>query len=271
MKLMKKIAVLFLLVTLEALAGDVTFYILPPEGVDWSSPSSLVKSIAISKLTLKDRPFGDVYLGVNCTQNEVLKQRMTDFDFFNQILFQEKGMGILFHSFEGELSKVDLNKDQIPHNFIRFLINDYQCARVENYLSEFKEKNVGRYFGFSLRPRFGEGATGTSLAISFLEVLDILDQEMKDSWVRTLYIPETLLGPPFKDSSVTILDVLDSSWAKHTERNIQLSFWDPILILEWVKKKTKSGNGIEIDKKHIPVPKGPIWLQHLNQNLKKTN
>ena len=145
--------------------------------------------------------------------------------------------------------------------------------------------NIGRYYGLANRPRHGEGAGSSAFAASFVDVLNILDQDMKESWSQTVKIPFELAGLPLSDNKVSLLKLIrfSGSWARESEKYHMLTFWDPDLMVQWVKKKItmnsaaysvlkiKNSKGVMIDKSHFPVPEGPIWLQRLDpKNPKRT-
>lgn len=258
------LVVLLLTVCMHAQASELKIYVAPSEGVDWSTPSKLAKSLLKSQVTFKKRPLGKVYVELNCGNGEELYiQESESLNFIKQFFLTQKGLGFLFYSFPGKLIKM---QEKLPWPFLRFIINDKQCARATNYIHDYDSKKVGRHFGLSLRPRFGEGASSASFAISVLEVLDIMSQETKEAWTRTLYLPPDLLGPPVTEKAVSIFKMLRaSSWSKHQDPNFTFTFLDPDLMYQWMKENP----GKVIDRSHIPVPESPIWLQHLNPDLKK--
>lgn len=162
-------------------------------------------------------------------------------------------------------------------NFIRFVLNEGQCTRATQYLSEFRKNNVGRNYGLAHRPRHAEGAGCSAFAVSFPDVLNVMDQEMKEAWIDEVKIPMELLGPPKSDQGVSILKLFSAdNWAIENEKHEVLRFWNPDKIYNYINNKvTKPMNGykvtklenisgIEFDKSHLPVPLEPIWQQQID-------
>lgn len=289
---MKKFIFLTLLLASQTWANELTLHFIPsPEGMDWSSPSKLAKSALMNRISFKPRFIGHVFVELKCgTSHELTGMTGKKFDYLNQLLIEQKGLGILYHSFEGGLEdkeKIEPElkkfKEEGYSNFVSFIISENQCQRVTTYLKEYREKNVGRHYGLANRPRMGEGAGCTAFGVSFPDVLNILDQEMKEAWSQTVNIPLEFAGPPLKEEGVGLFKVMfnASEWAKDSEKHQRLMFWDPDKMHSWVKLKAskkvgdysivKSENavGVVFDKRHFPVPAEPIWMQQVsNENGK---
>ena len=266
---------------------QLTLYFVPsPKGLDWSSPSSLAISALKNKLSFEPHFMGHVWVELNCeNQHELTGMTSKTFDYLNQLLVEQRGLGVFYHSFEGKLEeKKDIEAELKPFlqsgyiNFTRFLLNDKQCSRALTYLKEFREMNVGRYYGLANRPRYGEGAGCSAFAVSFPDVLDILDHDMKMSWSNSVNIPLKYAGPPLTEEGVGLLSVVFNagSWASEKEKHKKLTYWSPDRMHEWVKNKVntptagmsvlqmENSRGIVIDKSHYPAPEGPIWLQKID-------
>jgi hypothetical protein len=288
---MKILFTLAFLLSLNARANDLTLFFVPsPEGINWNSPSELVKSALKNKITFHKRFIGHVFVELICGEvHELTGMTGDNFDYLNQLLIGQKGLGIMYHSFPGALEKKEEIQEELTNylnngyaNFAKFDLNEKQCQRASQYLFEYREKKVDRHYGLANRPRFGEGAGCSAFGVSFLEVLDLLDQDMKESWSRTINIPLEFSGPPLKEEGVGIFNVMFNAkaWAKESEAHKKLSFWDPDKMHAWVKEKIekdqinytklKKGRsvGIVFDKTYFPSPEGPIWLQHLDSNIK---
>ena len=264
----------------------LTLHLTPsPRDLDWRSPRDLIQSALKNKLTLSPRLLGHAIVELNCdSDHHFVAMSGKDMDYINQLIIQRKGLGILFHSFQGELLDNDDLRNEVKaltssgdSNFVTFLLTPSQCQRSLKYLQEYRENNVGRYYGLSNRPRFGEGGSSSAFAVSFLDVLNLLDQEMKDSWRQIILVPLKFSGPPLKDEGVGIIDIMLNarSWAKENENHRKLVFWDPDLMHQWVKKKIEqkengydittigTSSGVVFDKSHFPSPPEGIWLQRL--------
>lgn len=293
---MKKLIPLFLLslLTLTAIAqtpknNELSLYFIPaPVRLDWSSPASLALSTLKSRLSFKSRFLGHVFVELKCEDKwELTGMVGQNFDYLNQLLVNQKGLGILFHSFDGRLEDkgdVDREINELAAtgerlNFVRFKLNQGQCQRALSYLNEYREKNVGRYYGLANRPLYAEGAGCSAFGASFPDALNIMEQEMKDSWSQTVNIPLKFAGPPLREEGTNILTLMmnASKWASDGEPSVPLHFWSPDFMYEWVKNKVKNppptmsvinrdkAQGIEIDKSFLPVPLEPVWRQVVNK------
>lgn len=283
---MKKLSALTLLLASNLYAGELTLYFYPsPEGIDWSSPTALVKSGLNNKLTFKKRFIGHVFVDINCPdKKELTGMTAGRFDYLSQLLLGGKGLGILYHSFEGELEDQNETRPELQEylktgevNFATFKLNDNQCKRISQYTDEFRSKKVYKNYGLANRPRHGEGAGCSAYGASFLDVLNILDQDMKESWGETINIPHQYAGSPLTDHYINLLSFFtnDVKWARENEKHTKLYFWSPDKMHAWVKKKISQkheghsieskikAQGVVFDKSHFPAPEEPIWLQHL--------
>ena len=284
---MKKLILGTLLMTTQVYANELSLYFIPsPKGMDWSSPSNLAKSALMNKIAFKPHFMGHVWVELKCGQNHDLTGMVgQNFDYLSQLLVNNRGLGILYHSFDGRLEdKKDIEAERAEYfkngglNFIRFNLSEGQCQRASQYLTEYRKNDVARHYGLANRPRFGEGAGCTAFGSSFADVLNILDQDMKESWSQSVNIPLELAGPPLRNEGVSLFKVMFNagSWANEKDPHQRLTFWDPDRMYKWVqdkvaKKQTgytveKMGvvEGIVMDKSHIPVPQEPIWMQKLD-------
>jgi hypothetical protein len=296
---MKKWIILLTLLPLKLIAttpNHLTLYFIPsPVGMDWSTPANLAFSALKNRISFQSRFLGHVFVEVQCADQRHLTGMVGKrFDYLNQLLIENKGLGVLYHSFAGgleEMSDVDaeikeLSQDGERLNFVKFVLNQGQCQRLTTYLKEYRDKDVGRYYGLANRPLYGEGAGCSAFGASFPEVAGILDQDFKTAWSQTVNVPLAFAGPPLKNEGVSLLKLMfnASSWAKENEPHQKLMFWSPDRMFEFVKTKVSKASdekqfsvmeigkakGIVYDKSHLPAPVGPIWQQHLDPNIQKT-
>lgn len=293
---MKKWMLLSTLISSTLMANspaNLTLYFIPsPVGMDWSSPASIAKSALKNRLSFKSRFMGHVFVELQCGQErEVTGMVGKNFDYLNQLLIQSRGLGVLYHSFDGGLEEKEnvdaeikeLSQDGSRLNFVKFLLNKGQCQRAATYLKEYREKNVGRYYGLANRPLYGEGAGCSAFGASFAEVTGVMNSEIKEAWSQTVIIPLAYAGPPLRDEGVNLLKLImnASRWAKDDEPHQKLMFWSPDQMFDWVKDKVSKSSlendftvaaigksqGIVFDKSHFPAPTGPIWQQHLDPKI----
>ncbi len=283
---MKMIILFVLLISQFSFADELSLYFIPsPKGMDWSSPSKLATSALKNKLSFKPHFMGHVWVEIKCGNTHELTGMVgKNFDYLNQLLIEQRGLGVLYHSFEGRLEdKKDIQEEMEGYfkeggmNFVKLLLNDKQCKRAAQYLKEYREKDVGRYYGLANRPRYGEGAGCTAFGASFLEVLDLLEEDMKLSWFQAVNIPMELAGPPIGKEGVGLFKVMFNSdrWASDNENHQKIYFWNPDSMYSWVERKSKTDGkwkvemkgkvtGIVSDKSHLPVKEGPIWEQMID-------
>lgn len=284
-----------LLLPLPAVAGEnhLTLHFLPsPAGLDWSSPQNLAWSALKNRLTFSKRFIGHVFVDLKCSdKRELAGMSSENFDYINQLFFQNRGLGILYHSFEGKLETTEELEPELTGllkegkvNFNRFLLNDAQCSRLMTYFSEYKQHKVGRYYGLANRPLYGEGAGCSAFGVSFLEVAEIMDEEMRDNWGNIINIPLEYAGPPLRNEGISIFKVLAGadSWALEKHPHRKLFFWDPDRMYRWTSDKLKGvvparmkkmelekAQGLVLDMTAKPVPPRPIWHQGQDPNNQK--
>lgn len=293
---MKKILVFCsLMATHFAFANhELTLYFIPsPFGIDWATPSTLVWTAAKNKLSFKSHFMGHVWVEIKCGELHELTGMINHKpDYLFQLLIERRGLGILYHSFEGKLERKEDVLSEMQGlfkegriNFVTFKLNPFQCQRASTYLQEYRKFKVGRFYGLAHRPRFGEGSGCSAFGVSFAEVLNLIDPHMKESWSRSINIPLDLAGAPLTNEGVGIYKIVfqGDTWAKEDKNHKKLFFWDTDRMFQWVKrkilekhsdvsiKKINHSEGIIIDKSYYPSPSGPIWLQRLKpENRKET-
>jgi hypothetical protein len=297
-KFMKKLIFTFLFLSTQAFSStpsELGLYFIPsPFGIDWATPSSLAMTAAKNKFSFKSHFMGHVWVEIKCgDKHELTGMVAARPDYLNQILIQQRGLGVLYHSFEGRLetkSDIEAERKELYQegriNFVKFNLNPSQCNRVFQYATEYRKQNVGRYYGLANRPRWGEGSGCSAFGASFVDVLNILDHDMKLSWSQSVKIPLELAGPPVREETVSIFKILthSKSWAKDNEPHKLLTFWDPDLMYKWVNKKISqkqagysiekiaNAQGVVFDKAYFPTPEEPIWQQQLDpKNPKQTS
>ncbi len=283
---MKKLALTLLLITFQVMANTdnkLTLYFTPsPQGMDWTSPGNLAWSALKNRLSMKSRFMGHVYVEIQCGEKRELTGMVgKNFDYLHQLLVNGRGLGILYHSFDGRLEdKADLDLELAEHfktgrtNFAQFILNQDQCTRLLTYLNEYRQKDSNKFYGLSNRPRYAEGAGCSAFGASFLDVAGILDPEIKSAWSNSVNIPLEFAGPPLKEEKVSFFKILFGNpvWAKENEPHQKLFFWDPDLMAKWVREKVTSAKpeeilrrensvGILVDKTKESLPQDGIWLK----------
>jgi hypothetical protein len=237
----------------------ISLFVTPPEKpLDQSSPGKFMSSLLFSK----GNPLGKTVSEIKCQDfTESLTVNPVDLKILGPLFMEGRGLGLLFHTFPGRLENATPDLKDEKTKFIRIKINQGQCARLKNYLKDFREKKIAERFGLPHRPLMAEGATGASLGVSLLEVAGVMEQGQREAWETTLILPEKLSGMPLKDQYVSPFSLIGSSWGKNDSQNIVLKFWDPEKIRNWITEKAPNKQGLEIDKSHLPAPQGSHWKQ----------
>lgn len=292
---MKKLLsiILFFSFNLKAATNHhLTLYFIPsPIGIDWSTPANLAWSALKNKISLQSRFMGHVFIEVQCdSQRDMAGMTSSKFDYIKQVVFEGRGLGVLYHSFEGKIEDPkdiekeiqELAEDGKRLNFAKFLLNPGQCQRALTYMKEYREKNLGKYYGLVNRPLYGEGSGCSAYGASFLEVTGLLDDEIKKAWSNSVRIPVEFAGPPLRNEKVNILSLMFNAgrWALEKEPHHLLSFWSPDQMYQWVVQKVEKSQqdktymvdsiqmakGVVYDKSHLESPVGPIWKNTTTSN-----
>lgn len=271
--------------------NTLTLFFTPsPLGFNWSSPRSLAISAVKNKLTLKKRFMGHVYIGLKGTLSSgeeiefVTGMKAKKLNAVPLIFFKGYGLGVLFHSFDGHLeSKEDIwpemqnlaKKGDLT--FAHFKLPANAIDHLYRYYKEYKENDIGRYYGFVNRPLFGEGSGCSAFGASFLTTLGLMNDELKKSWSDTIKIPLDLAGPPVSTSRVNFFKILlnGKSWAQEKPYQ-QLDFWDPDKMHRWVltnyQNKTfpldnwYNAKGISLDYEQARPDLTGIWKHQPKNN-----
>jgi len=285
---MKKILLILLFFTQNLLASTnnhLTLYFIPsPIGIDWSTPANLAWSALKNRLSFQSRFMGHVFIEVQCgDQRDMAGMASGRFDYINQVVIEGRGLGVLYHSFVGRIEDPKEIEKEIQElaqsgerlNFAKFILNQGQCQRAMTYMKEYREKNLGKYYGLVNRPLYGEGSGCSAYGASFLEVTGLLDEEIKKFWSNSVRIPVEFAGPPLRKEKVNILSLMFNAgrWALEKEPHHLLTFWSPDQMYQWVQHKIEkatqdktymvnnlqSAKGVVYDKSHLESPAGPIW------------
>jgi hypothetical protein len=275
------LGILLSLASAQTGENELTFYVVKsPHGLNWDSPSKAIYSIQKNRLLFSPRPLGTVFTEIHCKgESELRTTSFETLDLFNQLVLNQEGLGVFFHSFPGRMESDNSLRDELAGymadgkvNFITFALNQGQCARAQNYLQEYEDKKISQNWGLSNIPRKGEGGNSLAFAVSILEVLGFNEEIFKEGWMRSLRVPIDLVGKPREDRSIIFFKILGSEWAAKLEPYHLLSFWDPEIMHEWIsrnlknfpKTKKASKEGIFLDRKHFPTLSTPFWLPQDN-------
>ncbi|MFL5785943.1 MAG: hypothetical protein ACJ76H_15095 [Bacteriovoracaceae bacterium] len=277
---MKKLLFFFLFSATSAGAAQLTLITTPPAvPLDWSSPGSLFSSILKNKIRFEKRPLGLTAVKISCpTWEQTIALVPKSFSVIGELLVDGRGLGLLYHTFPGELvdpsEEVKTNLENEKTRFVRYLISDNHCIRIEAFLKDFREKKVGEKFGLPHRPLMAEGGSDTSFAVAVLEVAGVLNQKEKDSWESAYYLPDELSGMPLHEKYVNVFSLMGSHWDDSDTKASVLKIWDPQKISSWVDSSSAKvtegkATGVELDRSKVPAPQGGWWKQAMSPEYSK--
>jgi hypothetical protein len=266
----------------QAQSNLIRLHLLPPtQPLDWTTPRTLFMSALKNRWEGGGRPFGHVYTEIHCGQKKIVTStRSKKFNPISEFVNEGRGLGILYHTYEGELEEGPTLEKELAGRAqegkmlsLTYTINEKQCSRMMTYLDEYRGLNVGRAYGLPHRPLFAEGGTDVAFAVSFLDVAGILQEKDREEWWGQVNIPLDYSGPPLKDETVNFIRVLfgATEWAMEKDKHRKLQFYDIQKMYAWIGKEIQSKRhscsdekvrGICFDMSYLPVKQGPIWRQY---------
>jgi hypothetical protein len=203
--------------------------------------------LAKKKYSFSSRPLGHIVVelikdndtiltGMTATKNRTL---------FKPVFKEKYGLGVLYKLIEGRLEKrknlsaeIDTRSKNEKIAFITFNINDTAYNCLKNYLDSFQLLGYDKLYNGMNEPRHGTGSGCSAFGVSFLELINILDNEFNREWKRQVAIPYKLIGGDQTGLRVRLRKVLFSfSWAKNKTPYSPLNLYDPSLIYSWIEKK----------------------------------
>jgi len=279
--------------------NSLTLHIIrSPNGLDWSTPKKLARTVVLNALSPKNRMIGHVAIELKCegsaekqVVHEVTGTANKDSSIYSkQILFKRMGFGVIFDTYAGVLeSKEELLKEfEKKYNkkrrnritFIKHLINGETCYRLKTYLEEYRKSGYGNFYGLPLRPLQREGAGCSAFGVSFLTNAGLMREEFKDNWTYDLKVPSDLIGGkyhPDGSNKVSLFNLYflqksKNKWASKGEDYKRIFFWDPDTMYQWTMERIKNmdypraaivkrgeTHGLVIQAEHIPTPGGPLF------------
>jgi hypothetical protein len=272
--------------------AELTLYFIPsPKGLNWNTPTSLSRDIVKNKLAFQSHFMGHVNIELKYTNEDgkeihILTGMVARDLNAASLLFKDGiGLGVVYHSFPGKLeNKEELTPELDSYfkignkkiNFAKYLINNSTAKRIEEYVTQYAEADLGRYYGLVNSPLHGEGAGCSAFGASFMDVAGLLEDEHRKHWANCVKVPHAISGAPLKEKKVSFFKILlgNHSWANESEDHHELFFWDPDLMHAWVERaitnhnqtmseytlvKNQESTGIVFDVTHKETPTGPIF------------
>lgn len=258
---------------------ELIFY-KAPRPLNWSTPGSLVRSTLknsfakvegkkyphpISHVNVRLKCDGEAEHFVGMTSDKSTGSYLKDF------LLKGISLDTFLINVKGQFIEKEKALQWLPYlkrkgyvRTLKILLNSGQCARAQRYLKIYKELGQEKiYGGLRSHPLRGEGAGCAAFAVSFLQVLNLFPQELNQAWSRKLKVPLELLSYQSHRASIGFLGYLrgkDRPWAAPSEEQIQMQFWDPELMYNWVSKKTGKMT-LDWDVRQYSVSEEPLFPQ----------
>jgi hypothetical protein len=299
MKFILIFSTFFLILSSAYAENSLTLHIMKsPNGLDWSSPKRLARTVVLNAISPRNRMIGHVAVELKCegtakgeSVHEVTGTANADSSIYSkQILFKKMGFGVIFNTYDGVLeSKAELLKEfEKKYNkkrrnritFIKHIISSNTCLRLKAYLDEYRRMGYGNFYGLPLDPRRREGAGCSAFGVSFLKNAGLMREEFKSNWSYDLKVPNELIGGEFHpdgSNKVSLMKLYflkksNNRWANEGENYQRIFFWDPDTMFDWtmerikkhdypravIKKRGKT-HGLVIDVSHLPTPDGPLF------------
>lgn len=228
-----------------------------PKPLNWSTPGSLARttiSNSFAKIRVNERnvayphSISHVNVKLRCGDEPAIFRGMTgtksSLKYLTDLFFRGMSLDALLIPTPGRFyteTEIEPWLDVLkPQGYVRSLkikLRPDQCGVLRDYIDDYKALGIDRiYGGVRSDPLIGQGAGCSAFAVSFLRTLG-LDNPDFDAWKRTLKISETLLASRTRWASSGMLWYLagwDSPWFKPGETPLEISFWDPELMFNWV-------------------------------------
>lgn len=271
------------------------FFIPSPFGINWESPSKLFTSMVLNYFSFRPHFMGHVAIQVFCEdlagQQQKFLTGMTSVKLAatSAIFLEHAGLGVMFEKHPGKFDDAKKSEQELIYrlknpgstsgvNFIQYQISPAACTRIAKYYQEFKNHNLNRYYALYSRPLYGEGAGCSAFGASFLELIGVMNDELKNSWTYTLELPYHLIGKPFTQNTAYFWDILRAKkWGEPGKESLTFSFWEPDKMYQWVNNKLQeisattskekyyksaeifNTQGIFVDATNTSIPNEPIW------------
>lgn len=279
------------------LESSLTLYFIPsPFGLNWESPTTLARDI-VKNFAAKGR-FGNTkrfmgHVNVELKYNDegrdvhiLTGMTASKLNATSLLLKDKVGLGIIFHSFPGRLESKDELVSELDSyadrgnkmmNFCQYIISNETAKRVEDYINEYRAKDIGRYYGLFNSPLHGEGAGCSAFGASFLDVMGALTEDHKKNWANRVVVPHKLIGAPLIKNKVNFFKILfnNHNWqAQKSEDSHEIFFWDPDLMYQDTQNKLenlpegakevtiRNMSGLQYDLTQVETPKTLIFKRY---------
>lgn len=286
---------------------EITLFLMPTMyPLDWSSPSSLYKSmlqVYLKTIGLKDNYLlGHVAVRLNTplldeplytAQSSKKSQERID-----MVMKEKVGFGILGAALSGRIEpteeiqhKLSVYRERGKLGFITFRVQRAVMERILRFYAHYQQTITedvapSDFYGGAFWPRYhNEGAGCSTFAFAMLDLGNLIPEEA-DRWKIDVKIPMNIIGGKFnkgKKVKNRTIKKTKSWYSGEGEKNIdyvEYFVWDPAYMLDWVLEKHRNPDttyqlvfdnkapGVYKDARNIEFcPSDPIFMQRPDTNL----
>ncbi len=263
--MIRLLIVSLMLVCAKAQANEFSLLIYTaPNKLDWSSPGKLTRSTLANTLFSKigivedgeykevsyPHAISHVNIKLHCEGEDPIYTGMTgtqsNGEYLQKLLFEGSSLETMVENTPGRLFT---NEEVTKYlkamrtwgkmHEARFLINNKTCVRLKNYLNEYQQLDQDKvYGGLASVPWKFQGAGCSAFGVGFLKAAGLYDPYFDQVWKRKLRIPERYITneESFAERGFWSFALwrYNGKWAKGAEPSLDIEFWDPQLMFDWI-------------------------------------
>lgn len=217
-------------------------------------------------------------------------------DYLRKLLLENAALETLVENVRGSMYTTEQVKRWLPlmrergwvHS-VKYKVSSSLCQYTKGFLKSFRESGQSQiYGGLHTEPLKGVGAGCSAFGMSVLKIAGLYDRVFDTQFVRSLKIPLAAMNRPGFPSRFNFYDFylgFGPHWAREGEPHFFISFWDPQLMYEWVKKVAQ-GQGhwyrdyrvekrgqsyvLEVDARKVRTPSKPFSFSNSHRNRIQT-
>ena len=228
-------------------------YFMPtaPVKLKWTTPRALLLSTVEAIVLDRSHPIGHVNVEVQLRgQDDADHHVMTGATdagngMSRQLLLKDEvGFSILERAWPGTLeTPADMDKSIVDRAkykdrlaVVTFLISDATAQRMLDYSHKLLSETSSLFYGFTARPRREEGSGCSAFGASYVELMGLMDDDLKAQWCRNVRVPLSLMAGYGHDKiniAKAVCTHAASAWALPTEPHMALQCFDPDLMFDW--------------------------------------
>jgi hypothetical protein len=224
-----------------------------PTPINWKHPLSLLVSSVRNFLHPYRRKIGHVSAEFYCKTDHqpiYFHTSMTDRgkNIVEHLLVNQIGMGIILQRFKGRMEDTaslqeEYNKKTKSGRVqtVTIKLPTEAGTLIKNYIQEYRAKGLDQYYsGLQYKVRDLKGTGCFAFVYGIIEVLQLENDPIFKSWLKTYYLPKTLIGSPADGTKVSLLKLIFDPqakyWGKSQDDSEVITIWDLDLVFELIKK-----------------------------------